>query len=84
MKDFQTKVVQSKGWLSNNWDLEPLDLLNGLALGSYQPSHEVLIVLFRSDRELPRRDMLPGERNHVPDEKDEDDISLPQSSKDRG
>ena len=21
----------------NNWDLEPLDLLNGLALGSYQP-----------------------------------------------
>ncbi len=22
----------------NNWDLEPLDLLNGLALGCYQPS----------------------------------------------
>ncbi len=28
----------------NDWDLEPLDLLNGLALGCYQPSHEVLIV----------------------------------------
>ena len=26
----------------NNWDLEPLDLLNGLALGCYQPSFEVL------------------------------------------
>ena len=29
----------------NNWDLEPVDLLNGLALGCYQPSPEVLIVL---------------------------------------
>ena len=29
----------------NNWDLEPLDLLNGLALGCYQPSTGVLIVL---------------------------------------
>ena len=29
----------------NNWDLVPLDLLNGLALGCYQPSPEVLIVL---------------------------------------
>ena len=29
----------------NNWDLEPLYLLNGLALGCYQPSPEVLIVL---------------------------------------
>ena len=28
----------------NNWDLEPLDLLNGLALGCYQPSPDVLIV----------------------------------------
>ncbi len=28
----------------NNWDLEPLDLLNGLAPGSYQPSPEVFIV----------------------------------------
>ena len=28
----------------NNWDLEPLDLLNGLALGCYQPSPEVWIV----------------------------------------
>ncbi len=28
----------------NNWDLEPLDLLNGLALGCYQPSPEVLIL----------------------------------------
>ncbi len=29
----------------NNWNLEPLDLLNGLALGFYQPSPGVLIVL---------------------------------------
>ncbi len=29
----------------NNWDLEPLDLLNDLVLGGYQPSPEVLIVL---------------------------------------
>ncbi len=28
----------------NTWDLEPLDLLNGLALGCYQPSSEVLFV----------------------------------------
>ncbi len=28
----------------NNWDLEPLDLLNGLALGCYQPSPEVLLL----------------------------------------
>ncbi len=27
--------------VSNSWDLEPLDLLNGLALGCYQPSPEV-------------------------------------------
>ncbi len=27
-----------------NWDLEPLDLLNGLTLGCNQPSNEVLIV----------------------------------------
>ncbi len=29
----------------NNRDLERLDLVNGLALGCYQPSPEVLIVL---------------------------------------
>ena len=29
----------------NNWDLEPLKQLNDLALGCYQPSPEVLIVL---------------------------------------
>ena len=29
----------------NNRDLEPFALLNGLALGCYQPSPEVLIVL---------------------------------------
>ncbi len=29
----------------NIWDLEPLDLLNGMALGCYQPSPEILIVL---------------------------------------
>ena len=28
----------------NNRDIEPLDLQNGLALGCYQPSPEVLIV----------------------------------------
>ena len=27
----------------NSWDLDTLDLLNGLALGCYQPSHEVLL-----------------------------------------
>ncbi len=34
-------------WLvvCNNWDLEPLDLLNGMALCCYQLSPEVLIVL---------------------------------------
>ena len=31
----------------NNWDLEPLDLLNGLTLGCYKPSPEVLIVLLK-------------------------------------
>ena len=29
----------------NNWDEEPLDLLNSLALGCYQPSTEVLLIL---------------------------------------
>ena len=29
----------------NNLDPEPLDLLNGMVLGCYQPSPEVLIVL---------------------------------------
>ncbi len=29
----------------NNWDLEPVDLRNGLALGCYEPYPEVLIVL---------------------------------------
>ncbi len=28
----------------NHWDLDPLDLLNSLTLGCYQPSPEVLIV----------------------------------------
>ena len=30
--------------ICNSWDLEPWDLLNGPALGCYQPSLEVLIV----------------------------------------
>ncbi len=30
--------------ISYSWDLEALDLLNGLAQGSYQPSPEVLLV----------------------------------------
>ncbi len=29
----------------NDWDLVPLDLLNGMTLGSYQPSPEVLLNL---------------------------------------
>ena len=33
----------------NNWDLEPLDLLNGLALGCYQPSPVVLIKELRCE-----------------------------------
>ena len=33
----------------NNWELEPLDMLNGLALCCYQPSPEVLIALLRRD-----------------------------------
>ena len=34
----------SKGLVvCNNWDLELLDLLNGLALGCYQPSTEVTL-----------------------------------------
>ena len=36
------KVCAIKGLVvCNNWDLEPFDLLNGLALGCYQPSPEV-------------------------------------------
>ena len=31
-----------------NWDLEPLDLFNGLALSYYQPSPEVVIVFSMS------------------------------------
>ncbi len=30
----------------NSWDLEPLYLLNGLALGCYRPSPEVLIISY--------------------------------------
>ena len=30
----------------NNWDQEPLDMVNSLALGCYQPSPEVLIVYY--------------------------------------
>ena len=30
----------------NNWDLEPLDLQNGLALSCYQPSPKVLFVSY--------------------------------------
>ena len=33
----------------NNWDLEPLDLLNSVALGCYQPSPVVRIVLLLSN-----------------------------------
>ena len=36
----------------NDWDLEPLDLLNGLALGCYQSSPEVLILWADIESEL--------------------------------
>ncbi len=31
--------------VSDNWDLQSLDLLNRLAIGCYQPSPQVLFVL---------------------------------------
>ncbi len=35
----QDKCRANKGLVvCNDWELEPLDLLNGLALGCYQPS----------------------------------------------
>ncbi len=41
----QDKGCATKGLVvCNNRDLEPLDLQNGLALGCYQPSPEVLIL----------------------------------------
>ena len=50
--------------ICNNWDLEPLDLLNGLALllGCYQTSPVVLIVLdnkntrlkYKTNKEIPQ------------------------------
>ena len=30
----------------NNWDLQPLYLLNGLALCCYQPSPDVLLIVY--------------------------------------
>ncbi len=36
----------------NNWVLEPLDLLNGPALGCYQPSPEEIVLLLSSDIDL--------------------------------
>ncbi len=36
----------------NNWNVEPLDLPNGPALGCYKPSSEVLIVLYRMQKGL--------------------------------
>ena len=47
---FSSKLINffrnsfNKRFKYNNWDLEPLDLLNGLALGCYQQSPVVLIV----------------------------------------
>ncbi len=36
---------ENKGFIvCNNRDLEPLELQNGLALGCYHPSHDVLFV----------------------------------------
>ena len=44
--DLSNKGRVIKGFVvCNNWDLESLDLQNGLALVCYQPSPEVLIVL---------------------------------------
>ncbi len=40
------KVCAIKGLVvCNNWDLEPFDLLNGLAPVCYQPSPEILSLL---------------------------------------
>ncbi len=38
----------------DNWDVEPLELLNVLALGCYQPSPEVLIVYILLIRFIPQ------------------------------
>ena len=47
VRTFRQGSYNKKVWLSAiiGWDLESLDLLNGLALGCYQPSPEVFIVL---------------------------------------
>ena len=37
--EFLVKGITIKGLIVyNSWDLEPLDMLNGLGLGCYQPS----------------------------------------------
>ena len=46
----------------NSWDLEPYDLLNGLALGCYQPSPEVLIVSTKWKRKIILKLTLPKMR----------------------
>ncbi len=33
--------------ICNDWDLVPLNLINSLAIGCYQPSPEILIVLLK-------------------------------------
>ncbi len=47
-KEHKQLGLENKGHAINNWDMERLDLQNGLqnglALGCYQPSPEVLIL----------------------------------------
>ncbi len=43
-------------FVCNSWDLEPLDLLIGLALGCYQPSPEVLFIIIDKTAESFRKD----------------------------
>ena len=49
----------------NNWDIEPLDLLNGHALGCYQPPPEVLIVLLNINKDSEKR--INSERKGLKD-----------------
>ena len=41
----------------NNWDLEPLDLLNGPSPGCYQPSPKVLLVLIKTSLNTVKRSL---------------------------
>ena len=42
----------------NSWDLEPLDLLNGLALGCYQPSPEVWLITLLAKKKHKKKTLI--------------------------